>query len=174
METGWDDSYNQSVTMDGYKLFRRESQERRAGGVALYVRERFNCLELSDGDDRVECLWLRSRGKADKAALIVEPCYRPPNQDEYVDKISHKQLGQVSQLCDFNLSNVCWKYNTAERKQSRMFPECLEDNFLIQLVSKPTRESAVLDLLFTNRGRLVDNVMIFGIAIMKRQSFQFL
>ncbi|GAB0182802.1 mitochondrial enolase superfamily member 1 [Grus japonensis] len=34
---------------------------------------------------------------------------------------------------DFNLPDVCWKYNIAERKQSRRFLECVEDNFLTQL-----------------------------------------
>ncbi|KAK4830685.1 LOW QUALITY PROTEIN: hypothetical protein QYF61_012854, partial [Mycteria americana] len=52
---------------------------------------------------------------------------------------------------DFNVPDVCWKYNSAERKQSRRFLECVADNFLTQLVSEPTREGAPLDLLFTNR-----------------------
>ncbi|GAB0203241.1 mitochondrial enolase superfamily member 1 [Grus japonensis] len=56
-ETWWDDSHNWSAAMDGYKLFRRDRQGRRGGGVALYVKECFDCLELNDGDDRVECLW---------------------------------------------------------------------------------------------------------------------
>ncbi|KAK4828709.1 LOW QUALITY PROTEIN: hypothetical protein QYF61_000547 [Mycteria americana] len=56
-ETWWDDSHNWSAAMDGYKRFRRDRRGRRGGGVALYVRECFVCLELNDGDDRVECLW---------------------------------------------------------------------------------------------------------------------
>jgi len=50
---------------------------------------------------------------------------------------------------------VCCKYNTVDRKQSRRFLECVEDNFLTQLVSKPTREGTLLDLLFANREGLV-------------------
>lgn len=34
----------------------------------------------------------------------------------------------------FSLPDVCWKYNTEERKQPRRFLECLEDNLLTQLV----------------------------------------
>jgi len=49
--------------MDGYKLFRRHRQERGGSGVALYVRECFGCPELDYGDDRVECLWVRIKGK---------------------------------------------------------------------------------------------------------------
>ncbi|KAK4831851.1 hypothetical protein QYF61_019679 [Mycteria americana] len=63
---------------------------------------------------------------------------------------------------DFNLPDVCWKYNTAERKQSRRFLERVADNFLTQLVSEPTREGAPLDLLFTNREGLVRDVMVGG------------
>ncbi|KAK4830238.1 hypothetical protein QYF61_009305 [Mycteria americana] len=43
--------------MDGYKFFRRDRVGRRGGGVALYARECFDCVELSDYDDKVECLW---------------------------------------------------------------------------------------------------------------------
>jgi len=63
---------------------------------------------------------------------------------------------------DFNLQDICWKYNTAERKQSRKFLECVEDNFLTQLVSEPTRGCASLDLLFTNREGLVGDVVVGG------------
>ncbi|KAK4807164.1 hypothetical protein QYF61_024284 [Mycteria americana] len=49
-----------------------------------------------------------------------------------------------------------------EKKQSRRFLECVEDNFLTQLVSEPTREGALLDLLFVNREGLVGDVMFGG------------
>ncbi|KAK4825574.1 LOW QUALITY PROTEIN: hypothetical protein QYF61_000573 [Mycteria americana] len=162
------DSHNWSAAMDGYKLFRRDRRGRRGGGVALYVRECLDSLELDDGDDRVECLWVRIRGKANKADIVVGLCYRPPNQDEETDELFYKQLGEASRslalvlVGDFNLPDVCWKYNTAERKQSRRFLERVADNFLTQLVSEPTREGAPLDLLFTNREGLVSHVMVGG------------
>ncbi|GAB0190837.1 mitochondrial enolase superfamily member 1 [Grus japonensis] len=120
--------------MDAYKLFRRDGQGRRGAGVALYVRECFDCLEVDDGDNRVECLWVRIRGKANKADIMVSVCFRLPNQDEGTDEIFYKQLGEVSQslalvlMGEFNLPDICWKYNTAERKQSRRFLECVEDS----------------------------------------------
>ncbi|KAK4813827.1 hypothetical protein QYF61_001831 [Mycteria americana] len=167
-ETWWDDSHNWSAAMDGYKLFRRDRRGRRGGGVALYVREGLDSLELDDGDDRVECLWVRIRGKANKAVIVVGVCYRPPNQDEETDELFYKQLGEASRslaldlVGDFNLPDVCWKYNTAERKPPRRFLERVADNFLTQLVREPTREGAPLDLLFTNREGLVSHVMVGG------------
>ncbi|KAK4816346.1 hypothetical protein QYF61_015660 [Mycteria americana] len=134
-ETWWDNSYDWSAAMDGYK---------------------------------VECSWVRMRGKANKADILLGVCYRPPNQDEEAGEAFYKQLAGVSQslalvlMGDFNLSDICWKYNTAERKQSRRFLECVEDNFLTQLGSEPTRGGASLDLLFTNREGLVGVVVVGG------------
>ncbi|GAB0208053.1 hypothetical protein GRJ2_003271000 [Grus japonensis] len=168
-ETWWDDSHDWSAAMDGYKLFRRDRHGRRGGGAALYVRECFDCIELDDCDDKVECLWVRMRGKANKADILLGVCYRPPSQDEEADEAFYKRLAEVSQslalvlVGDFNLPDVCWKYNIAERKQSRRFLECVEDdNFLTQLVSEPTRGGASLDLLFTNREGLVGDVVVGG------------
>ena len=49
--------HNWSAAMDGYKLFGRVRQGRRGGGVALYVRECFDCLELDDVDNKVKCVY---------------------------------------------------------------------------------------------------------------------
>ncbi|KAK4808570.1 LOW QUALITY PROTEIN: hypothetical protein QYF61_009873 [Mycteria americana] len=147
--------------MDGYKLFRRDRQGRRGGGVALYVRECFDCVELGDYDDKVKCLWVRVRGKAKKADTLLGVCYRPPNQDKEADEAFCKQLAGVSQslalvlMGNFNLPDVCWKYNTAERKQSRRFLECVEDNFLTQL-----GKGLVGDVVVGGRLGLSDHDMI--------------
>jgi len=136
--------------------------------VALYVRDCFSCAELDDCHDKVKCLWVKMKGKANKADILLGVCYRPPNHDEEVDEVFYKRLAEVSQsldlvlVGDFNLPNICWKYNRAERKQSRRFLECVGDNFLTQLVSEPTRGGASLDLLFTNREGLVGDVVVGG------------
>ncbi|PKU30779.1 adaptin ear-binding coat-associated protein 1 [Limosa lapponica baueri] len=154
--------------MDGYKLFRRDKQGRRGGGVALYVREGYECQELIEGNSRVECLWVRIRGRASKADIVVGVCYRLPNQNVEIDEIFYKQLGEVSRLLalvlvgDFNLPDISWVHNTAEREQSRRFLECVGDNFLTQLVREPTMEAALLGLLFVNREGLVGDVTVGG------------
>ena len=82
--------------MDGYKLFRKDRQGRRGGGVALYVRECFDVTELITGDDKVESLWVKIRGRADKADILVDVCYRPPNQDEETDELFYEQLAEAA------------------------------------------------------------------------------
>ena len=53
METWWDHSYEWSAAMSGYRLFRRDRQHRRGGGVALYIRECFDVVELEARNDKV-------------------------------------------------------------------------------------------------------------------------
>ena len=38
METWWDESHDWNTLIEDYRLFRRDRQGRRGGGVALYVR----------------------------------------------------------------------------------------------------------------------------------------
>ena len=53
-------------------------------------------MEINDGNNRVETLWVRIKTNANKTDIIVGVCYRPPNQDEEVVKTLYKQLSEVS------------------------------------------------------------------------------
>ncbi|TRZ08332.1 hypothetical protein HGM15179_018775 [Zosterops borbonicus] len=165
-ETWWDDSHSWSTALDVYKLFRRDRKGRRGGGVALYIKKAFYAIDIET--NRVECLWVRIKGKANKADIVLGVCYHPPNQEEEVDNLFYKQLENVSGssalvlVGDFNLPDICWEPNTAEKKQSRKVLECMEDNFLLQLVGEPTRGRTMLDLLFANRDGLVGDVVVGG------------
>ncbi|GAB0185523.1 hypothetical protein GRJ2_001017600 [Grus japonensis] len=57
---------------------------------------------------------------------------------------------------DFNLPDICWKYNTAERKQSRRFLECVEDNFLTQLVTRLVDEGKAVDVVYLDFSKAFD------------------
>ncbi|KAJ7419191.1 adaptin ear-binding coat-associated protein 1 [Willisornis vidua] len=110
-------------------------------------------LEFEGSDNKVECL--RIRGKANRSTTLVGVCYIPPNQDNEVDKLFYKQLADTSRslalvlVGDFNLSDFCWELKTVEKRQSRWFLKCMEDNFLLQLMNGPNTDGALLDLLFT-------------------------
>lgn len=47
-------------------------------------------------------------------------------------------------------------------KESGRLLDCKDDNFLTQLVSKPTMEGTLLDLVFPNKEGLVGDVMAGG------------
>ena len=154
--------------MDGYKHFRKDRQGRRGGCVALYVRECSDVTELMAGDNKVESLWVKTRGRSDKSDILVGVCYRWLNQDEEIDEVFYKHLAEAARspalvlMGNFNFPDIRRKYNLVQKKQSRRFLECMEDNFLMQLVREPTRGSAPLDLLFTNREGLEGDVEVGG------------
>ena len=64
--------------------------------MALYIKECFDVEELGVRSDKVECLWIRIRGKACRADILVGVCYRPLNQDEEKDEAFHEQLVEVA------------------------------------------------------------------------------
>lgn len=116
-----------------------------------------------------------SQGKGKKVDIIMGICYRTPNQDGSANDMFYKQL-EVSwslALCligTFNFPDVCWKYTTAKNKLCWRFLQCVEDNFLRQMVRQPVREDATLVLLSSNREAVMGDVMTGGClvrAIMK-------
>ena len=46
------------------------------------------------GGDKVESLWFKIRGRADKADILVGVCFRPPNQDEETNEVFYMQLAE--------------------------------------------------------------------------------
>lgn len=55
-ETWWHNLHAWSALINAYRLYRRERQERRGGEEVLYTRECLDCIELGNGDEKVECL----------------------------------------------------------------------------------------------------------------------
>ncbi len=82
--------------------------------------------------------------------------YRPPDQGEAVDEAFLLQMCEAS--CSralvlgghFNHPDICWKDHTASCKRSRRLVESIDDNFLVQVLDRPTSGEALLDLPLTN------------------------
>ncbi|CAM5114317.1 unnamed protein product [Natator depressus] len=168
-ETWWDSSHDWSTVMDGYKLFRKDRQGRKGGGVALYVREQYDCSELRyETVEKPESLWIKFRSVCNKSDVVVGVCYRPPDQGDEVDEAFFRQLMEATRshalilMGDFNFPDICWESNTAVHRQSRKFLESVGDNFLAQVLGEPTRGGAFLDLLLTNRVELVGEAKVDG------------
>lgn len=84
----------------GYKLFRRDRQGKRGGGVTLYIKRWIECeeLPLKNSHKQVESLWVKIRDRTNKGHLMVGVYYRPPDQGEPVDVAILLQLEEVSYL----------------------------------------------------------------------------
>ncbi|GAB0179410.1 hypothetical protein GRJ2_000406300 [Grus japonensis] len=122
-------------------------------------------------EEPTESLWVRIKGRAETGDIIVGVCYRPSNQEDCLDEALYRQIGAAScsqalvLMGDFSHPDICWRNNTAGHKQSRRFLECVDDNFLLQVIEEviePTRRGAMLDLVLTNKDGLVGNVKLKG------------
>jgi len=156
--------------MEGYRLFRKDRQGRRGGSVALCANDQLECVELCLGMDEelTESLWVRIKGRAGTGDIIVRVCDRPPDQEDWVDEALCRQIGAASPsqalvlMGDFNHPNICWRDDTAGHKQFRRFLDCVDDNFVLQVIKEPMRRGAMLDLVLTNKEGLVGNMNLKG------------
>lgn len=63
---------------------------------------------------------------------------------------------------EFTFPDVFRKYSAAERRRCRKLLECVQDDFVVQVVSEPAGEGAPLALLFADREGLVGDVVVGG------------
>ena len=84
--------------MEGYRLFRKDRQGRQGGGVALYVNDQLECIELHlrMDEELTKSLWVRIKGRAGTGDIIVGVCYRPPDQEDRVGEALYRQIRAAS------------------------------------------------------------------------------
>ncbi|KAJ7407222.1 hypothetical protein BTVI_63707 [Pitangus sulphuratus] len=135
-ETWWNETCDWSALLDSYRLFRRDRQGRRGEGVALYLIEELEHMDLTVGNGTVKSLCIRIKGKTNNVDIIMRVCYRPPSQDADANKLFFEELRDVSKstalvlMGDFNLPEINWEHHTAGTTQARRFLKNLDDNFM--------------------------------------------
>ena len=134
-----------------YNIFTRTRDIKRGGGLAVYVKEQTPVMVLNEikVPEELECLWLWVRPHRlprSVSGMVVYAVYIPPKSphqtllvnhiistlDEL--KIKHPDMG-ITILGDFNRTEIR--------------PIC-RAHALSQVVNKPTRVNAILDLIITN------------------------
>ena len=180
-ETWLRDHLDAEVSINSYTLFRADRDRRKkksgrnSGGVAIYLRDDVSTqtevlLHYSSGV--IEALLL----KIPKLNLVVATLYRQPNDSSggnistseqfqdllvEIDKVLHSlqsPLPTVVLAGDFNLPHTSWPSCSPisgatkdEKKMISMLSKFVSDNFLSQLIDKPThRGGNTLDLFLTN------------------------
>ncbi|RMC11971.1 hypothetical protein DUI87_11104 [Hirundo rustica rustica] len=129
------------------------------------IKKAFGAIGIETNGDGVECLWVRIKGKANKADILLGVCYHPPSQEEEVDNLFHKQLENVSGssalvlVGDFNMPDICWELHTTEKRQSRKFLECMENNFLCRWwVTRLVDAERAVDVVHLDFSKAFDTV----------------
>ena len=156
-ETWFKEESNWTTGLEGYKVYRCDRKERIGGGVAIWVTDSIASRESGDNKEGIneESVWVEIRDC--KNSKILEGCfYRAPGVKEEEEGGVHEELkracgkGRVLIMGDFNLPGKDWVQEQGKGRVDEDFLVLVQDCFLTQFVDKPTRGSAVLDLLLSN------------------------
>lgn len=155
--------------MPGYKILRADREDKRGGGVMLYVQEGVGFSEISlnrFSDFEYVCCTLNLANDRQLGVLCI---YRPPNITDVGDSnlikvleafLNHKFHLNII-VGDFNMPQVDWKKFSGPSKYTS-FIDCCLNYFLIQHIHESTRptSNSRLDLLFSTLGTKVQNVTL--------------
>jgi len=153
----------------GYTMFHKDRPlDARGGGVLLFVSEDLGAVEWLPSTKFPEQTWCRLCINNDME-LLVGVCYNSrnkslfPNNDELLQKLINEVSNKHMLLMgDFNYKGINWLTSQASETTAQQFLDCLEDSFLTQHVTEPTREDSILDLVITDEPDMIDEVKVLG------------
>ncbi|XP_065678117.1 uncharacterized protein LOC124818251 [Hydra vulgaris] len=150
------------INISNYNCFYNNRTNKQGGGVAIFTKYDITVYEVTVSllYKEVEQIWCSI--VLHKTKILVGCIYRPPNR-------SNGKYSNVIIVGDFNYPNIIWKEDgTIELKQncqtSRAFINNLQNNYLHQVVNKPTFQMAVdkpaniLDLIICDDLDLIINI----------------
>ena len=153
--------------IEGYTFLRKDRQDKdkkRGGGVAIYVKNDLNAIQREElyEVNFPESIFCSISCRGDSTLLGV--IYRPPDSSKINDEALFSLINRISQenvilMGDFNYPELKW--DKAETiSESHPFVECVNNNFLIQLVDEPTRDKNYLDLVLCSDESIVESLFV--------------
>ena len=159
------------LSLDGYVMYRMDrNTSNKGGGVILYVKQELQPIEFLPKAKFPEQAWCKIRSR-DGTEMLIGVCYHSTNQKIFGSDSSlllRQLLCEVSQyhvilMGDFNYPDIDWESQVAFDSapiETRLFVDCLMDNFYTQHVKQPTRGNSVLDLVITSEPDMVDHMEV--------------
>ena len=152
-------------SLPGFKLYVRNRQGR-GGGCALYIRSNLNPLEINTStNSKVEHLCVQISTNENRR-ISINVVYRKPSQTVEIDTAMYDSIHETIRnkdsiiLGDFNLPEICWRTISGVESESNRLIDFIEDNFLHQMITEPTRGDNILDLLLTSQEHLVTSTQV--------------
>jgi len=160
----WQVNDKSNVHIEGYRLDFVTRNDRRGGGVGIYVRDTIVYSLIKHSNFEIENIFIKFHAHNKKC--IVGCIYRPPNSDfdHFIENIS-KFLKNISIkkanafiLGDFNVD-----FNESSPKQIQLL-NIFSELCLNQVINEPTRvtdkSSTTIDLIFTNTQHQTYNSLV--------------
>lgn len=159
METCWNESHSWNTAVEGYKLFRGDRLGRSRCCILCWGMGLWRAVSEKQLQTAWACGW-KDKEHTNKGHLVGEIYYRCLTC--WWGLLLQLQEASCSQalilMGDFNHPGICWKSNAAACKQSRRLLEHIKGTFQIQVLHKPMREDALVDLVLTSGNELITRV----------------
>ena len=157
-----------------YSMFSANLDCERGRGLLLYIDARLEAVEVKLDTDFEECLFVKVQVNS-RDKLLIGLVYRSPsgtNENnerlgELMRMLNKAEYSHILVMGDFNYPGIEWDtWNVkgdSTTSQEYRFMESVQDSYLFQHISKPTRwrgaDSAnVLDLVFTNEEHMISSI----------------
>ena len=148
------------VSIPGYNLFLNCRENKKGGGVMLYIKDTINATEISkENRSAYESVYVKI--KINKKYLIIAAIYRPPktsleNDQLLYDEIETTVKTKTSIICgDFNLPHINWRQYSSDNEGSRLL-KLMKKLYLSQFVTEPTLDNNTLDIILASDPDLID------------------
>ena len=151
-------------------LVHRRDRTRHGGGILLAYNIELGCVRRLDFETDCEILWCEFIVPSQGSKFLVGVFYRLPSSDVVYLSELQKSLSLIDRsgtnlplllLGGFNLPNITWgEVPKCHEALSAVLCEVVDDYFLQQMVSEPTRRGNILDLIFTNTPEFLLNINV--------------
>ena len=155
--------------LSGYQLLYNKNPSR---GIITYVKESINVSEHKELNDFgfQECVWCTLN--INSTSILLGCIYRSPSSNlecstiNLINMLSSLESFKHDKIIitgDFNYPGINWNNTINTPDVESKFLNCINDLFLQQIVTKPTRHRAgqssnILDLVFTNDESIIVNL----------------
>lgn len=150
------------VHVPGYKIYRRDHNHGKRGGVMIYVKDSFQSSKIEAVGDALECVGVQIRLSPEmKFSIIV--LYRPPTSlkandvffDNLINILKKCDTKETLLMGDFNIN---W-LNKNDRKKLKEITQKLNFTQMMDKATRITKTSQkLIDLVFANKADRITKV----------------
>ena len=159
------------IAIPDYNVFRADRVTRSHGGALLYVHTDLPVTNASIFSDNHCSSIICTLSSID---TIVASIYRPPDAplssfeamitsiQSYITSANSKKHHDTILSGDFNLPAISWDSisSSSLSPSAQLLINFLQENFMSQYVSTPTRYNNILDLVISNSDRLIHHTEV--------------
>ncbi len=159
----------------GYNMFPLNIDNNIGRGMLVYTKESLKVERIDLSGDFEEAVWIQLQLNG-QDSLLIGCFYRSGSGSDVNNKLMRDLICQaLSRKCtytccigDFNYPNINWNtlYPGTDNESAEEFKflDCIQDNYLTQHITKPTRVRGtdtpnLLDLLLTDDEKIIRNIM---------------